>query len=925
MPCVIPSIRVGTDTMALYGLLPLLAALPATAQTISWVQPVVGRWNQAACWSPATVPDGPTAIAEFPLGGGVLQVDIESRPSIRTLRVINPEARLFVNTNWSLTLREAGSIDGTLNLRSGSLVLEPLASGGVPLDGSGTIRLVAGAVFVTPGSVGTIGPSLRVHGNGYLQGTFTVLGTIETEPKYGSRIQLIGTFEHPSNGGLLQTTDGELALDGIARRIPVQTSSIGRMVLRNGTLEQVRVRGNVISMDADTLRDSEINGWLRIGGDPNETAIRSSRLTLEGSNRVDGTFDLLSADKNDTIAELFAPTTTTLDGVATLRLFGPTTNPSLARIVAAPGATLALGPGIVTQGTGEFRGNVLMAGRSEIGPGGTFGIQDGTLARVDSGSIAVGTGTIRLVSGTIDGFTLDASASPGIVLDRLGTNGGPSSIRRCTISGHVENRSGESSIDQSAVSDLEVLGGTVTLRNAAKINGPTIVGNRPGFSSGSPRLVIDDSSGRLLSGDVRLRPTTTSIASATIAAAADQVTTLGPNAHVRGSGTITGAWNIQGRVTADQTLPLTIDSATIAAAPGARLVADAGDIEILRSTIDGVSFRALGDRRIIINQASGGSSFPPMRLKNVSIDGNMFLRGGTADLENVNVEGTLSVAGTATLQVLGNRLDVRDALDIGDAVAPGPAVRFAQSIRLDRPALIRLRTPLNTTPPFASLDAALGTEVTLGPDVAVRGKGRLIGRFRVEGTLAPDAAANAVTRIVNDPPNPAPNLPPPAADLILTPTSVVELDVLSATASDQITGRGIRLDGTLRVKPAAGYVPQPATRHLIITGGATQTTIPSIAGTFARVEASGDFVATPVYSTSRVEVRIARRCPADLNRDGVVDDNDVSVLLESFNLVDCAVGSMPLSCQADLNADGIVNEGDFYLFLSSYDAMLCPA
>ena len=82
----------------------------------------------------------------------------------------------------------------------------------------------------------------------------------------------------------------------------------------------------------------------------------------------------------------------------------------------------------------------------------------------------------------------------------------------------------------------------------------------------------------------------------------------------------------------------------------------------------------------------------------------------------------------------------------------------------------------------------------------------------------------------------------------------------------------------------------------------------------------------PGLSTGRYAAALSmtRRCPADLNGDGVVDDSDFVIFAAAYNLLDCADPAMPVGCPADLNLDGLVDDADFVLFVVAYDALVCP-
>jgi len=65
-------------------------------------------------------------------------------------------------------------------------------------------------------------------------------------------------------------------------------------------------------------------------------------------------------------------------------------------------------------------------------------------------------------------------------------------------------------------------------------------------------------------------------------------------------------------------------------------------------------------------------------------------------------------------------------------------------------------------------------------------------------------------------------------------------------------------------------------------------------------------------------------CPADLNNDGIVEDEDFTLFLSGYNTLDCADSGMAFGCPADFNFDGAVNDGDFEVFIGAYNELVCP-
>lgn len=64
-------------------------------------------------------------------------------------------------------------------------------------------------------------------------------------------------------------------------------------------------------------------------------------------------------------------------------------------------------------------------------------------------------------------------------------------------------------------------------------------------------------------------------------------------------------------------------------------------------------------------------------------------------------------------------------------------------------------------------------------------------------------------------------------------------------------------------------------------------------------------------------------CPADLDCNTLVDDEDFQIFVGAYNILDCADPSMPAGCPSDLNADAIVDDLDFQAFVLAYNALVC--
>lgn len=67
-----------------------------------------------------------------------------------------------------------------------------------------------------------------------------------------------------------------------------------------------------------------------------------------------------------------------------------------------------------------------------------------------------------------------------------------------------------------------------------------------------------------------------------------------------------------------------------------------------------------------------------------------------------------------------------------------------------------------------------------------------------------------------------------------------------------------------------------------------------------------------------------RPCPADLNSNGVVDDNDFQIFAVAYDILDCADPAMPAACPADLDRSAAVDDADFQRFVLAYNEVVCP-
>lgn len=83
----------------------------------------------------------------------------------------------------------------------------------------------------------------------------------------------------------------------------------------------------------------------------------------------------------------------------------------------------------------------------------------------------------------------------------------------------------------------------------------------------------------------------------------------------------------------------------------------------------------------------------------------------------------------------------------------------------------------------------------------------------------------------------------------------------------------------------------------------------------------GPFAAPPIIRFAYTPPSL---CLADLNKDGVVNDEDFQLFIVAYDTLDCNTLDMYPGCPADFNFDGVVEDLDFQIFLVAYNELLCP-
>ncbi len=77
-----------------------------------------------------------------------------------------------------------------------------------------------------------------------------------------------------------------------------------------------------------------------------------------------------------------------------------------------------------------------------------------------------------------------------------------------------------------------------------------------------------------------------------------------------------------------------------------------------------------------------------------------------------------------------------------------------------------------------------------------------------------------------------------------------------------------------------------------------------------------------IFTDAAIE-QLAVYCPADLNRDNLVEDTDFVTFVTQYDALECGTAGMTGGCSGDFNFDGVVDDSDFVIFAIAYDQLVC--
>ncbi|MFI4871534.1 MAG: GC-type dockerin domain-anchored protein [Phycisphaerales bacterium JB061] len=302
-------------------------------------------------------------------------------------------------------------------------------------------------------------------------------------------------------------------------------------------------------------------------------------------------------------------------------------------------------------------------------------------------------------------------------------------------------------------------------------------------------------------------------------------------------------------------------------------------------------------------RASNGGmlGFESATLTGVTIhigDGGSITSRSSARLTDTTIEGELVVRPGDSI-AFGDGVRADAGVRVNDGSATG-----VSALRLLEDASLQTRVLLDgRTPGLARLSPA-DRRARIGDEGVVTGNGMFEGILFVDGTLAPgvDGGAAGYLQMFLD------------TVVRLEPTARVLIDIAGPTTAqfDRISSAGaraqFRMNGTLRVRFADGYAPQPGDIYEIIRVETLERAFATIDIEDAPGAAAAVGPAHVVYAGSSVLVVV---CAADRDGDGELTMFDFIEFRNQFDAGDL---------RADLDQDGALTIFDFLVFQNRFDA-----
>jgi fibronectin-binding autotransporter adhesin len=323
----------------------------------------------------------------------------------------------------------------------------------------------------------------------------------------------------------------------------------------------------------------------------------------------------------------------------------------------------------------------------------------------------------------------------------------------------------------------------------------------------------------------------------------------------------------------------------------------------------GVSTLDVGSVGILMSQ-SGASSTLDLSGGLVHVDGNitdmgsgvstLIMDGATLDMMGHTIGGAAGLIDNLTFRS-GTLKNVAEINDGAGLTKTGPGTLY-----LNTPNSYGGTTLVSEGTLFVvnSFGSATGTgPVLVPPDAALAGPGQIAGPLNSNGHVAPEGFAGNPFGTLTVENNYNQSL-----------GGTLHIDVGGPTQFDRLvlTNGAATLEGTLNVNLMNGFVPAAGDTFEILSAV-------SVSGTFASVNLPS--LPNPLqwqieYGPTDVRLNvISSEVPGDVDGDGHVSLNDLTLMLSSFGL---CVGDAGFSESADFNGDGCIDLTDLTTLLAHF-------
>jgi len=767
---------------------------------------------------------------------------------------------------------------------------------------------------------------MTIQGTGRLYGSFIVRGRIQTGAPGPGTLMLNGDFSSPpgegrivADRGVLQIYDGhytnttfEVINPGVIRIFKswYQDPSVFRSIHVIGDL--VAFNGNNHSgYVAPIFETAQIDGNLLLESNTG-AQLRGPTFTVNGNIR---------ADRYSTLAVLQS---TEVLGSGNLDLVSPPSEPDAAKLTVYDPAVLTLAPSRTLRGSGLVSGSIVTAGSIVADEAdGRMRLLTAKLKGLPGAKFIIDSGFVILHASSIDGFDISL------------INGGRIEVWTPNLGGGVNTTS---TLRNSNLFGPLVCYSKLVLDNAT-IDGPVLLG-----PSGSARMEIEAGGARIFGdillqsdqssalefnapvtlgggGTIRMKAKPGESTSATLTGPSSSAATLGNAWSVFGAGQIAGQFQVGGVIRANlpDSGPMRLVDAVLTNSGTGAIFVEGVDLFVTDSVVSGLPISTTGNARVrLIGSKASPAPAAPATLKSLTVIGPLSVTGTNGVLENALVLGPVSIESASSLHLKGDGNSISGDITLSPTSTTQSRLLFEQSQTLNGPGVVNLRTPLNAPLSRAEIGTVAGTQSILPATRALTGNGTLSGEWTIEGSISPETPpASPIGQIQTAL---APSVPGKIrrASLVLGMSSTLAIDIASTSSFDKIVGSGTKaLNGVVSLSFASDFVPTPSYKFRIIDGG-------TVTGRFSSVVPPPDFSAFATYGSTFVDVRFQRICPADLNRDYIVDVADFCDFVIAYDIMDCGAAGMPNACQADFTADHFVDDADFVIFIPAYDALLCP-